>query len=36
MKAAPEAPMKLKDYPRSSLTLFAGLALAAGAFGLFW
>ena len=28
--------MKLKDYPRSSLTLFAGLALAAGAFILFW
>lgn len=28
--------MKLKEYPRSSLTLFAGLALAAGAFGLFW
>lgn len=27
--------MKLKDYPRSSLTLFAGLALAAGAFVLF-
>lgn len=36
MKAASEAPMKLKDYPRSSLTLFAGLALAAGAFVLFW
>ena len=36
MKAAPEATMRLKDYPRSSLTLFAGLALAAGAFGLFW
>src|ERR1700749_1508112 len=36
MKAAHEAPMKLKDYPRSSLTLFAGLALAAGAFVLFW
>lgn len=28
--------MKLKDYPKSSLTLFAGLALAAGAFVLFW
>jgi undecaprenyl-diphosphatase len=27
--------MKLKDYPRSSLTLFAGLALAAGALVLF-
>lgn len=36
MKAALEALMKLKDYPRSSLTLFAGLALAAGAFVLFW
>ena len=35
MKAAPEATMRLKDYPRSSLTLFAGLALAAGAFVLF-
>lgn len=36
MKAVPEASMKLKDYPRSSLALFAGFALAAGAFVLFW
>lgn len=30
-----EVSMKLKDYPRSSLTLFAGLVLAAGALVLF-
>lgn len=34
-KAAPEVSMKLKDYPRLSVTLFAGLALAAGALLLF-
>lgn len=34
-KATLEVSMKLKDYPRSSLTLFAGLVPAAGALVLF-
>lgn len=35
MKPALEVSVKLKDYSRSSVTLFAGLALAAGALVLF-